>query len=102
MYEDFAKSRAKRSLDEIGEDEQAPSKGKVNHIFQALQYLRKVCNHPALVLNCIHPEYEEITAGLKSTGRSLHDIEHSPKLVALKFVRSFIKKCFQLIRYMYI
>lgn len=56
------------------------------HVFQSLQYLRKLCNHPALVLktdqNAIDSAFEK--AGLQST--SLSDIHQAPKLLALKYV----------------
>lgn len=54
--------------------------------FQALQYLRKLCNHPALVLTPQHPEYKHITEQLSSQHTSLRDIQHAPKLSALKQV----------------
>ncbi|XP_041362673.1 TATA-binding protein-associated factor 172-like isoform X2 [Gigantopelta aegis] len=87
LYEDFARSRAKQGVEEsLSEDD---NEKKVNmqattHIFQALQYLRKVCNHPSLVLNPNHPKYEEITAQLQQQNSSLHDLAHAPKLTALK------------------
>lgn len=57
-------------------------------IFQALQYLRKLCNHPALVLTPQHPEYKHITEQLNNQHTSLRDIQHAPKLSALKQVPS--------------
>ena len=51
---------------------------------QALQYLRKVCNHPALVMGEHHPLYHAVMEQLKADRTSLHDIRHSAKLVALK------------------
>jgi len=56
--------------------------------FQALQYLRKLCNHPALVLTPQHPEYKHITEQLSSQHSNLRDIQHAPKLSALKQVPS--------------
>ncbi|XP_030750456.1 TATA-binding protein-associated factor 172-like [Sitophilus oryzae] len=35
------------------------------HIFQALRYLQNVCNHPKLVLNPTHPQYQHVIAQLK-------------------------------------
>jgi len=90
LYEDFAKSRAKKDLDTtVGNAmkkgfEYSDKKQGSSHIFQALQYLRKVCNHPALVLTPSHPEYERISEQLKSSKSSLNDIQNSSKLVALK------------------
>lgn len=84
LYEDFAKSRARKSLeDDLTVEEEKPVKN-TSHIFQALQYLRKVCNHPKLVLNNQHPEFERITAQLKQQNSSLHEPQHAAKLSALK------------------
>ena len=52
---------------------------------QALQYLKKVCNHPALVLqNSKHPQHEKMIAESKAKGKAITDIEYSAKLSALK------------------
>jgi TATA-binding protein-associated factor len=58
--------------------------GKAQHIFQALQYLRKLCNHPLLVVNPKHPEYNKVMQRLEKNQASLHDIHNAPKLLALK------------------
>ena len=91
LYEDFAKSRAKRAVDDTvsgGEGEVREKKGDkhggTTHIFQALQYLRKVCNHPALVLTPSHPKYQDMISGLQKQNSNLHDLTHAPKLNALK------------------
>lgn len=57
-------------------------------VLQALQYLRKLCNHPGLVLTPQHPEYRRITEQLAAQNSSLRDIQHAPKLSALKQVRT--------------
>ncbi|KAI9316037.1 hypothetical protein BX666DRAFT_283572 [Dichotomocladium elegans] len=88
LYEEFAKSQTKHVVEkEIEEEkEEATSqRGKsATHIFQALQYLRKLCNHPLLVLNEKHPSYDRVQQMLTRTGTSLHDIHNAPKLQALK------------------
>ncbi|KAI1296806.1 TATA-binding protein-associated factor [Halotydeus destructor] len=91
LYEDFAKSRARKTLEdklghepEVAQKENAAANPVTSHIFQALQYLRKVCNHPKLVLNPQHPEYEPITKQLSQQNSNLSDISHAAKLVALK------------------
>ncbi|TNN37598.1 TATA-binding protein-associated factor 172 [Liparis tanakae] len=66
LYEDFAKSRAKASVEdsisstapEEEEEEEKPKLKATGHVFQALQYLRKLCNHPSLVLTPQHPELD--------------------------------------------
>uniref|UniRef100_A0A673HRP4 TATA-binding protein-associated factor 172-like n=1 Tax=Sinocyclocheilus rhinocerous TaxID=307959 RepID=A0A673HRP4_9TELE len=90
LYEDFAKSRAKVNVDDVistasmQEEEEKPKLKATGHVFQALQYLRKLCNHPALVLTPQHPEYKHITEQLSSQHSNLRDILHAPKLSALK------------------
>lgn len=89
LYEDFAKSRAKASVDDsisvsAAEEEDKPKLKATGHVFQALQYLRKLCNHPSLVLTPQHPEHKRITEQLASQNSSLRDIQHAPKLSALK------------------
>ncbi|XP_072281164.1 TATA-binding protein-associated factor 172 isoform X2 [Pyxicephalus adspersus] len=90
LYEDFAKSRAKTDVDEtvsmsaLSEESERPKLKATGHVFQALQYLRKLCNHPALVLTAQHPEYKKITELLSTQNSSLRDIQHAPKLSALK------------------
>ncbi|XP_059168420.1 TATA-binding protein-associated factor 172-like [Physella acuta] len=89
LYEDFAKSRAKRNVEETvaGSEDSKDKRGSnqgTTHIFQALQYLRKVCNHPALVVNQSHPRYKQIMANLQQQNTNLHDLSHAPKLNALK------------------
>jgi TATA-binding protein-associated factor len=53
---------------------------------QALQYLLKLCSHPLLVTGESPPDYlvdhlKEIGVG---AGGELHELHHSPKLVALQ------------------
>ncbi|KAM3606110.1 uncharacterized protein V6R79_010725 [Siganus canaliculatus] len=89
LYEDFAKSRAKASVDDSissasAEEEEKPKLKATGHVFQALQYLRKLCNHPSLVLTPQHPEYKRISEQLASQNSGLRDIQHAPKLSALK------------------
>ena len=58
--------------------------GQSEHVFQALQYLRKVVNHPQLVLKPDHPKWAKIQAELKASNSSMHELKHSGKLVALR------------------
>lgn len=75
MYDRFATSPAKQDA----EDQVQKSNGDVDksgkqHVFQSLQYLRKLCNHPALV----------------DKNTPSQDIENAPKLLALKYVFPFL------------
>ena len=51
---------------------------------QALQYLRKVCNHPSQVVTPAHPLYTKVQEYLKKNATDLKDIKHAAKLQALK------------------
>lgn len=70
--------------DSISSGSTAASLQGNTHIFQALRYLQNVCNHPKLVLNHSHPQYQKILAKLQQTQSELNDINHSAKLPALK------------------
>ncbi len=51
-----------------------------------MQYLRKLCNHPALILTPEHPKWLNVQNELKESQMSLNDIRLSGKLLALKSV----------------
>lgn len=58
-------------------------------IFQALQYLLKLCSHPLLVLGdkVTEPVASELSAMINGSSdiiTELHKVQHSPKLVALQ------------------
>lgn len=91
LYEDFTRSKlyndvTKKSINELNDDTNASSRttNSKSHVFQALQYLKNVCNHPKLVLTQKHSQYEEIKRSLDSDRSNLDDINHSSKLKALK------------------
>jgi TATA-binding protein-associated factor len=62
----------------------AKESGNGEHVFHALQYLRKVVNHPSLVLKPDHPKWAKIQAELKASNTNMTDIRHSGKLIALR------------------
>ncbi|KAJ2161941.1 TATA-binding protein-associated factor mot1 [Coemansia sp. RSA 552] len=64
--------------------EEPEKKKKGTHVFQALQYLRKLCNHPALVLSPKHPLYAQVMADLQARKADLHSLDIAPKMQALK------------------
>ncbi|KAF9103655.1 TATA-binding protein-associated factor mot1 [Mortierella sp. AM989] len=85
LYEEFSKSQIKHEMEEeLTTETKADPPQKATHIFQALQYLRKLCNHPLLVVNENHPEYAKVMRQLKSQNQSLHNINFAPKLQALR------------------
>ena len=97
LYQDFSRSTQISENSEIKkaflydeDDESNENEEDVNtpaapqlteHIFQALQYLRKVVNHPSLVLKPSHPKWNKLQAEYAG---NLNDIRHSGKLLALK------------------
>lgn len=87
MYDEFAKSQARSSVEQdLGTDTAvATTKPKgATHIFQALQYLRRLCNHPLLVMSDKYPNYKKVESFLQKTNKDIHDISNAPKLQALK------------------
>ena len=80
LFEDFAKKESKALAEKAGSDD----KEAKQHIFQALQYMRKLCNSPALVVKEGHKQYEVIQEKLRKQNSSLKDIAHAPKLTALR------------------
>ncbi|KAJ8949069.1 hypothetical protein NQ318_016971 [Aromia moschata] len=85
LYDDFSKSQAHQTLQEsISSGAMASSMQGNTHIFQALRYLQNVCNHPKLVLNPTHSQYQHIISQLQQQNSKLDDINHSAKLPALK------------------
>ncbi|KAG0149490.1 hypothetical protein CROQUDRAFT_687820 [Cronartium quercuum f. sp. fusiforme G11] len=91
LYEDFSKSQAKTEVVGVvkksknGPTQQDPSS---QHVFQALQYLKKLVNHPALVIRPDMPQHQAIISKLGPKG--FRDISHAPKLLAL---RQILRDC---------
>lgn len=80
LFEDFTKKEGKTIAEKAGSGD----KEAKQHIFQALQYMRKLCNSPALVMKEGHKQYEETQRLLAKQGTSLRDPMHAPKLLALR------------------
>lgn len=85
LFDEFQHSQA--SADATDSVKSGSVKG---HVFQALQYLRKVCNHPALVLKDGQPETVTMLQQVGSEeepSASVRDIMHAPKLLALRYIQ---------------
>ncbi|KKA28324.1 hypothetical protein TD95_004527 [Thielaviopsis punctulata] len=80
LFEDFVKKQGKKIHEEAGKED----KEAKQHIFQALQYMRKLCNSPALVMKPGHKAYDDTQKFLTKQGTSLEDPAHAPKLTALR------------------
>ena len=83
LYDNFSKSQERQAEEAV----KSENKEKQQHVFQSLQYLRKLCNHPALVLKEDGAAIREalVKAGQTKTDQ-LNDIHHAPKLLALRWV----------------
>ncbi|KAK1287547.1 Chromatin structure-remodeling complex protein SYD [Acorus calamus] len=89
LYEQFSGPDARKEISNLDEvngtdtvEGTGPSPRASVHVFQALQYLLKLCSHPLLVLGEKPPE--SIFPGCADIVSELHEIHHSPKLVALQ------------------
>ncbi|KAJ2931331.1 hypothetical protein H1R20_g5658, partial [Candolleomyces eurysporus] len=85
LYDDFSKSKMGTNTEETfkGGAEVDKADPKHQHVFQSLQYLRKLCNHPALVMKD-EGTIKSTLAAAKLPPGSLKDIQNAPKLLALK------------------
>jgi len=86
LYHDFI-SKQKGS---VKKDITSSNQGGKKHIFQVLQYMRKLCNSPALVVTPNHPQYNDVKSYLNKYNMDLKDIHYAPKLMALK---NLLKEC---------
>lgn len=80
LFEDFTRKEGSKLAQEAGSGD----KEAKQHIFQALQYMRKLCNSPAMVMKEGHKQYDAIQAYLAARNTSLKDPIHAPKLTALR------------------
>ncbi|KAF1958260.1 hypothetical protein CC80DRAFT_559169 [Byssothecium circinans] len=80
LFEDFTKKEGREIQSKAG----AADRESKQHIFQALQYMKKLCNSPAMVIKPTHKQYDATQAYLKKNHTSLEDVAHAPKLNALK------------------
>jgi len=80
LFDDFFKKERRVVESSVGSGD----KEAKQHIFQALQYMRKLCNSPSLVVKEGHKQYDSIQKQLAGSHSSLRDIAHAPKLTALR------------------
>ncbi|XP_048226169.1 TATA-binding protein-associated factor BTAF1 [Ricinus communis] len=96
LYDQFSGSHVKQEISSMVKvDDSACREGNSaspkasSHVFQALQYLLKLCSHPLLVLGeKMHESLASQLAGILPANSDiiseLHKLHHSPKLVALQ------------------
>ncbi|GAA5821317.1 hypothetical protein JCM11251_004568 [Rhodosporidiobolus azoricus] len=82
LYDDFSNSQAKQLA--AGEFSGGASTEKPQHVFQALQYLRKLVNHPVLVYKPDLPQHEAALAKVSEGEPRIRDVTHAPKMQALR------------------
>ncbi|KAJ6606457.1 SNF2 superfamily chromatin remodeling protein [Mycena vulgaris] len=82
LYDNYSKSQAHASAEQAVQS--GAGEKQQQHIFQSLQYLRKLCNHPAFVLKDDAEAIKTALGKAASQPNGLHDIQHAPKLLALR------------------
>lgn len=94
LYDDFSKSQAKMQAEDVirSKGPSSAKDGTQQHVFQSLQYLRKLCNHPSLVTATNADAVSAALAKVGCAAGDLSDIHHAPKLQALRCV-SFDGHC---------
>lgn len=80
LFEDFTKKEQKEIATKVGSTDREAKE----HIFQALQYMRRLCNSPALVMKEGHRQYQEVQKMLTTKKSNIRDVSHAPKLSALR------------------
>ncbi|KAH6823556.1 ROOT GROWTH DEFECTIVE 3 [Perilla frutescens var. hirtella] len=91
LYEQFSGSHVRHEISSmVTHNEDAGGAPKASsHVFQALQYLLKLCSHPLLVVgervpDSLLPVLSELVPANSDIAAELHKLHHSPKLVALQ------------------
>jgi TATA-binding protein-associated factor len=86
LFDDFTKKEGKALTDMATSGE----KEAKQHIFTALNYMRKLCNSPSLVMNEKHKQWPAIHTILNKQKSHIRDPIHAPKLGAL---RDLLRDC---------
>ncbi|GAA6010257.1 hypothetical protein JCM11491_005414 [Sporobolomyces phaffii] len=83
LYDDFSTSQIGDAVK--GEVKDSSSTSKPQHVFQALQYLRKLVNHPILVYKPEVPQHQAALTKVTTSGTpNIRNLQHAPKLTALR------------------
>lgn len=105
LYDEFIKSKDRESVEDAlvetarkgkndngdddvgsggGDDDDDDDKLPQQHVFQKLQYLRKLANHPSLVLDPAVPAQKKLLDQVNASRGTLAGLIHAPKLQALR------------------
>ncbi|GMH10882.1 hypothetical protein Nepgr_012723 [Nepenthes gracilis] len=102
LYEQFSGSHVRKEISIMVRHDESLEKGQGNgsvkaspHVFQALQYLLKLCSHPLLVIgdeipSSVQAILLDLFPGSLDVVSELHKLHHSPKLVA---VQEILEEC---------
>ncbi|PHT58739.1 TATA-binding protein-associated factor BTAF1 [Capsicum baccatum] len=99
LYEQFSGSHVRQEISSLVKHNESDASQRndlpkaTSHVFQALQYLLKLCSHPLLVFGeRVSESLSSVVSELFSPGSDivseLHQLHHSPKLVALQEILS--------------
>ena len=80
LLEDFMKKEKPDLMKKATSNDKADKE----HIFQAIRYVRRLCNSPALVVKEGHKQYNDVQKYLAQKNSNIRDVSHSPKLTALR------------------
>lgn len=95
LYDEFVQSQARRDVEEAlaqGVPTEAGTEAGTEqdaepaqqHVFRTLQYLRKLANHPSLVLDPQVPAQKKLLDQVQAQRGTLAGLSHAPKLQALR------------------
>ncbi|KDQ06750.1 hypothetical protein BOTBODRAFT_39402 [Botryobasidium botryosum FD-172 SS1] len=85
LYDEFSASQARHSAEEAVRKASGEKSHGQQHVFQSLQYLRKLCDHPALVVKDPAAQASLLKdTGAEPSPHGIRDIVHAPKLQALR------------------
>ena len=82
MYDNFSRSSGGTEAEDSLSTASSNGNEGEPHVFQALQYLRKLVNHPVLVYKPDLPQHHAMLS--ESDSANIRDIQHAPKLQALR------------------
>ncbi|MCO5552895.1 hypothetical protein L7F22_006414 [Adiantum nelumboides] len=86
LYDEFSRTQDRNAIEGAfeGDTAAAGDPSKKHHVFQTLQYLRKLVNHPLLVFDRANKKHVDVERQLIKSGSSLRDVANAPKLLALR------------------
>jgi TATA-binding protein-associated factor len=83
LFDDYMRTQNRDELNDDALQDGTPDQQQ--HVFQTLQYLRRLVCHPLMVFDPQKPRHRQIEQALKqSSGKTIADIANAPKLLALK------------------